>query len=309
MRGRIALLAMFVAFIAATLPREAQPAAEARDAQPAGFDGRVALEYARAQVAFGPRVPGSAAAQRAGDWLEAQMRQRADTVIVQRWTHRTVHGVELPMRNIFARIRPEMQNRVLYVAHWDTRPTADNDTDPERQDSPADGANDGASAVGMLMALADVLKLTRPSVGVDILFTDGEDYGSFGPDVDVVIGAAYFAENPLVPDYRPAFGVVWDMIGDGDLRILKEGNSVRGAPEIVDLVWRKAAELGHAKHFIPSNGYHVMDDHVPLQTLGWRVINVIDLDYPHHHTAGDTMDKLSAGSLQVVGEVALALVK
>jgi hypothetical protein len=293
----IAVLSL--SMIAADTPRQPRPA----------FDGKAALEYARAQVAFGPRVPGSAAARRAGDWLEAQMRQRADTVIVQQWTHRTAHGVELPMRNIFARIRPEMSSRVLYVAHWDTRPIADNDADPERHDSPADGANDGASAVGMLMALADALRAAPPSVGVDILFTDGEDYGSFGPDVDVVIGATYFAANLPVPGYRPAYGVVWDMIGDADLRILKEGNSLRGAPEIVERVWRKAAELEYANQFISSHGFQVMDDHVPLLTLGWRVINVIDLDYPYHHTAGDTVDKLSVESLQIVGEVALALVR
>jgi len=278
--------------------------------QPAkGFDGEAALRYAREQVAFGPRVPGTLAAQRAGDWLVERMRERADTVIVQRWTHRTATGVSVPMRNILAQIRPEKAQRVLYVAHWDTRPVADNEHDAELRERPGDGANDGAAAVGMLIALADALKRAPPSVGVDILLVDGEDYGTFGPDVDVVVGSAYFAANLPVAAYRPSFGVVWDMIGDTDLRILQERHSLRVAPQIVERVWMKAAALGYSKHFVASAGSQVMDDHVPLQRLGWPVISVIDLDYPHHHTGGDTIDKLSAQSLKVVGDVALALVR
>ena len=275
----------------------------------AAFDPEAALRYAREQVAFGPRVPGTAAARRAGDWLVQRMRERTDTVIVQEWVHRTAAGVALPMRNIFAQIRPEQTERILYVAHWDTRPFADAEYDAESRERPGDGANDGASAVGMLMALADALKRSPPSVGVDILFVDGEDYGTFGPDVDVVVGATHFAANLPRPGYRPSYGVVWDMIGDGDLRIYQERHSLRMAPHIVERVWMKAAALGYAKHFVASPGAQVMDDHVPLQRIGWPVINVIDLDYAHHHMLTDTIDKLSLESLRVVGEVALALVR
>ena len=277
--------------------------------RPGAFDGAAALEYARAQVAFGPRVPGTAAARRAGDWLVAQMRERADTVIVQTWTHRTKDGVALPMRNIFAQIRPALTERVLYVAHWDTRPTSDSEYERELREQPGLGANDGASGVAMLLALADALKQVPPAVGVDILFVDGEDYGDFGPDVDVVIGSAYFAENLPIRGYRPAYGVVWDMIGDRDLRIQQERHSLRNAPEVVERVWTRAAALGYSRYFVQSQGHQVMDDHVPLQKIGWRVIDVIDLDYPYHHTTSDTIDKISAESLRIVGEVALALVR
>jgi hypothetical protein len=279
-------------------------------AEPSGkFDGDAALRYARAQVEFGPRVPGTAAARRAGDWLVDRMRERADTVIVQTWTHRTQAGARVPMRNIFAQIRPALTERVLYVAHWDTRPVSEMEYERELREKPGDGANDGASGVAMLLALADALRHTPPAVGVDILFVDGEDYGTFGPDLDVVIGATYFAANVPIPDYRPTFGVVWDMVGDRDLRIQQERHSLRGAPEIVERVWAKAAALGYSRHFVASAGSQIMDDHVPLQRLGWRVIDVIDLDYPYHHTTADTIDKLSAESLRIVGEVALALVR
>ncbi len=301
MRRVVLAVGVAVALVASRADSARQP--------PAVFDGEAALRYAREQVAFGPRVPGSRAAERAGDWLVERMRERSDTVIVQRWTHRTASGARVPMRNIFARIAPERTDRVLYVAHWDTRPVSDFEHDAEMRERPSDGANDGASGVGMLMALADALKRTPPAVGVDILFVDGEDYGTFGPDVDVVVGSTYFAANLPVAGYRPTFGVVWDMIGDSDLRIYQERHSLRAAAPIVERVWGRADALGYAAHFIASPGAQVMDDHVPLQKLGWAVIDVIDLDYPYHHTTGDTVDKLSARSMRIVGEVALALVR
>ena len=296
-------VAMAVALLSLSASR-----AGAQPAKP-GFDADAALRYAREQVAFGPRVPGTAAAQRAGDWLVQQMRLRTDTVIVQQWTHRTAAGALLPMRNIFAQIRPELTDRVLYVAHWDTRPFADAEYEVEARARAGDGANDGAAAVGMLIALADALKGAPPSVGVDILLVDGEDYGTFGPDVDVVIGATYFAANLPKAGYRPTYGVVWDMIGDRDLRVFQERHSLRAAPQVVERVWMKAAALGYGAHFVSSPGAQVMDDHVPLQRIGWPVINVIDLDYTHHHMLSDTIDKLSVESLRIVGEVALALVR
>ena len=283
--------------------------ASAALAQPPAFDGEAALAYARAQVEFGPRVPGSDAARRAGDWIVDRMRERADTVIVQTWTHETAGGRPIPMRNIFAQFRPDATDRVLYVVHWDTRPIADGDWDPELRQHPGPGANDGASGVGLLVALADVLKRAPPARGVDLLFTDGEDFGSFGTNTDILIGASYFAAHRPRPGYRPTFGVVWDMIGDADLRILKEGHSVGNAPEVVERVWTTAARLGYASRFVPTNGQQVTDDHLPLQRAGMRVIDVIDLDYPHHHRHSDTIDKLSAESLRIVGEVALALVR
>jgi Zn-dependent M28 family amino/carboxypeptidase len=237
------------------------------------------------------------------------MRARADTVIVQTWTHTTATGKKLPMRNILARFRPEMSERVLYVTHWDSRPISESAaTDAERK-LPVPGANDGASGVGLFVALGDVFKKQKPAVGVDLLFVDGEDYGEFGPpDVDVLIGSTYFASNLPSPDYKPLFGVVWDMIGDADLRIPYETHSFQRAPEVVSRVWQTAADLGYSSIFVQENGGPVTDDHIPLLNAGLRVIDVIDLTYPPHHTPQDTMDKISARSLSIVGDVATALV-
>jgi glutaminyl-peptide cyclotransferase len=274
-----------------------------------GFNGNAAYNYAKAQVDFGPRVPGSPAAKQAGDWIIRQMRARADTVIVQSFTYTTADGKKLPLRNILARFRPELSERVLYLTHWDSRPKSESAATDAEKKLPVPGANDGASGVGMFIALGDVLKKTRPNVGVDLLFTDGEDYGEFGPpQVDVLIGAKYFATHLPSPDYKPLYGVLWDMIGDKDLRIPYEMNSFQQVPEVVSRVWQTAADLGHGDVFVQESGVDVTDDHIPLLNAGLRVIDVIDLTYPPHHTPQDTMDKISAKSLATVGDVATALV-
>ena len=281
------------------------------------FDGETARGYVKTQLDFGARVPGTEAARKTGDWIVAQMRARADTVIEQRWNHVTAKGDTLPLRNIFARFRPQASTRILYVTHWDSRPVSDQAEDPAKRALPVPGANDGASGVGLFIALGDVLKKTPPTVGVDLLFVDGEDYGTFGPpDVDVLLGSAYFAAH-MPAGYQPIFGVLFDMIGDADLSIPQESNSVSRAPEVVSRVWDTAAKLGYQRYFPPSVGYAVTDDHIPLLDKGLRVIDVIDLDYlgppgsgkpNYHHTPEDTLDKVSAQSLKVVGDVAYALI-
>jgi glutaminyl-peptide cyclotransferase len=283
------------------------------------FSGQQALAYAQAQVAFGPRVPGTPAAKKAGDWIVDQMRQRAETVVVQQWTHVTRAGDTLPMRNILARFNLRATQRILYLTHWDTRPRADEDPVLGKRAGSFDGANDGASGVGLFVALADLLKKTPPTTGVDLLFVDGEDWGSFddyaaGKAPDVLIGSTYFAQHLPEPGYKPLFGVLFDMIGDKELNIYEETNSLEMAPEVVGRVWQMAAELGYAKYFIPSDNGAVTDDHVPLLNAGFHVIDVVDINYTsplkqnYHHTTMDTMDKISARSLQIVGDVAVKLI-
>ena len=285
--------------------------------RPAGartaFSGERAVEYARAQLAFGPRVPGTEGHRRAGDWIAEQMYARADTVIEQTWTHVTADGDTLPLRNILARFRPESDQRILYVAHWDTRPTSDNASNLGERQLPVPGANDGASGVALLIALADVLHERPPAYGVDLLFVDGEDYGDFDEGRDVLLGSRYFAGNLPSPDYRPLFGVVWDMVGGHDGRFYQEGYSMRYAPEVVARVWQQAEQLGYRDTFVPRTGTAITDDHLPLLEKGLRVIDVIPVDdrtitYPHHHRPTDTIEQLSARTFQIVGDVALSLV-
>ncbi len=283
-----------------------QPAAQNSD-----FDGEAALGYVKTQLEFGPRVPGSPGHVKTGDWIVQMMRQRADTVIEQRWTHRTVKGDSLPMRNILARYNRAATQRILYVTHWDTRPVSDASLNLGERMTPVPGANDGASGAALFIALGDALKRTplAPNVGLDLLFVDGEDYGDFPKDQDVLIGSRYFANHLPDSGYRPLFGVVWDMIGDRDLKIHQESHSLERAPEVVQRVWKAANDLGYGNVFLSQEGWSVTDDHLPLLDKGLRVIDVIDYEFEAHHTPRDTIDKVSARSLKIVGDVALTLVR
>ncbi len=276
---------------------------------PGEFNTDSAMSYIRQQVAFGPRIPGTAGSQKTGDWIVAHLKATSDVVVEQNWTHTTATGAKIPLRNIFARYKPDATERILYVTHWDTRPEANEETDPAKKKLPIDGANDGASGVALLLAIADALKKTPPNVGVDLLFVDGEDYGTFTPDIDVLLGSSYFAEHLPNPQYKPMIGVLWDMIGDADLQIYQEINSVNAAPEIVQRVWGKAKELGYESSFIPQAKVPITDDHIPLIKAGLRVVDVIDIDYDYHHKISDTIDKVSAKSMRIVGDVALALLR
>lgn len=291
------------------------------------FDGQAAYAMTKTQVDFGPRVPGSPGWQKTGDWIVAQLKALGDSVTEQRFMHVTPTGDSVPMRNIIAHINPQMTQRVLYVTHWDTRPTADNDPVIGNRKLPIPGANDGAAGVAMLIQVAAALKKTPATVGVDLLFDDGEDYGSFDNVSDstwidtttnpnVLIGTTYYSRHMDLKN-KPLYGVLWDMIGDKDLDIYQEGNSVAEAPEVVARVWQTAKDLGYSKYFINQAGQTEIDDHWPFLARGVHVIDVIDYDYGPkdamhvdgwHHTLEDTIDKVSAQSFQVVGDVAVKLV-
>ena len=243
-----------------------------------------------------------------GNWLDSLLRQRADTVIVQSWKHVTAGGDTLPLRNFIARFNPGAEKRILLLAHWDSRPVSDS---PQSRDStkPVLGANDGGSGVALLLGVADVLKRTPPAVGVDLLFVDGEDYGDFTKaPADVLIGSRYYGAHRL-PGPQPLYAVLFDLVADKDLQIYQEGNSLVGAPEVVELVWDTARDLGYGGYFVASPRHTLIDDHLELQKAGIRAIDVVDFDYPAWHTEYDTIDKVSPSSLQVVGDVALALIR
>jgi Zn-dependent M28 family amino/carboxypeptidase len=278
---------------------------------PPAFDDAAAFKYLETQVGFGPRIPGTPGHVREAAWLDSMLRQRADTLIVQRWTHVTHAGDSLPLTNFIARFNPAASERILFLAHWDTRPVSDS---PTSRDStkPVPGANDGASGVALLLGVADALRREHPAVGVDLLFDDGEDYGSFTENggKDALIGSRYYAAHQP-PGPKPLYAVLFDMVADKDQQFYQEGNSLIGAPEVVELVWQTAKEIGHGDRFIaaPAPYGSLIDDHVELQRAGIRAIDVVDFTYPAWHTPDDTIDKVSPASLKATGQVALALVK
>lgn len=301
--GRRAAVALLAAVAIAACRDERPPAPT--------LSGARAFELVEAQLAFGPRVPGTPGHRAMGDWMDSVLRAHADTVIVQEWTHVAQNGDTLPLRNFIARFNPAAAERILLLAHWDTRPRADAATSADST-APVPGANDGGSGTAVLLTLAEVLDSLPPATGVDLLFVDGEDYGAFDTERrDVLLGSKHYAANRL-PGRDPRFAILLDMVGDRDLELYQEGNSVVGAPDVVELVWETAAELGHADVFIPQVRHTLIDDHVPLLEAGIRAIDVIDFDYGLNnslwHTTEDTIERISPSSLEIVGNVMLAVI-
>jgi Zn-dependent M28 family amino/carboxypeptidase len=201
-----------------------------------------------------------------------------------------------PIENLVAK-RSADPPQVILGAHYDSRMFADSDPDTANHTRPVPGANDGASGVAVLLELARTLP--DQTVPVWLVFFDAEDNGQI-EGWDWILGSREFVKNNPV---QPRAVVIVDMIGDADLNIYKEFNS---NPALTDEIWQVAMELGHERIFIPEYRHSIIDDHTPFLELGIPAVDIIDFDYPYWHTIEDTPDKLSAESLQVVGETVRA---
>ncbi len=270
---------------------------------PLEFNGDRAYQYLQAECQFGPRNPGSAGHRALKKYLLDFFSAYSNLIESQDfvWEDTTGH-LKLELSNIIVSFYPERKERVLLCAHWDTRPWADRDSNPGNRLTPILGANDGASGVAVLMALAPVLSEKKPRYGVDLVLFDAEDYGSDEHPERWCLGSSYFSRN--LGGYKAAFGILLDMVGDKDLQIYKEGYSNRYAKEVVDLVWKKAEKLS-IPNFKPEVKYNLVDDHIPLINAGIPCIDIIDFDYPYWHTLGDTPAKCSPESLEKVGKLLL----
>lgn len=272
------------------------------------FDGKRSFAYLRAQTDFGPRNPNSPGHQQCMYYLENELKKYADHVTLQRFNHKG-YDETLKLANIFAQFNLPASKRLLLIAHWDTRPRAEEDADPALRQKPIIGANDGASGVAVLLELARLFKENPPPFGVDILLTDGEDYGDSRKDGNndlYFLGAKHFAKMKD-PAYNPQYGILLDMVGDRDLQLPLEQNSMRFAPQLLDIIWSTAEEL-HVTQFIRQPGEAISDDHLALNEVGIPTIDIIDFQYPHWHTHQDTPDKCSPESLEAVGSVLASVI-
>lgn len=269
------------------------------------FDGTNAYNYLLKQTGFGPRNPNSKGHKACLDYLVQTLRNFADEVELQPFTAQGYSEV-LPLTNVIAKFNPKVATRILLCAHWDTRPRADNDENKSRRNEPILGANDGASGIAVLLEIASLLKQHPPVIGVDIVLFDGEDYGMEGDLSKYFLGSHHFADNKPA-NYNPRFGILLDLVGDKFLDLSKEQHSVRFAPDIVNLVWGKARELGFAQ-FLDEIGEEVNDDHLQLNHVGIKTIDLIDFNYPDPtnrfwHSHQDVPENCSAESLEAVGTV------
>jgi len=272
------------------------------------FDPARSFQDLSRVAGFGPRNAGSPGHQQCLTYIGATLSQLADSVATDQFMQEGYDGEVLRLTNIFASFNPHQKTRVLLCTHWDTRPRAERDPRPERRNEPIVGANDGASGVAVLLELARCFREHAPPIGVDLVFFDGEDYGREGDLTYYLLGSRRFAATK--PDgYMPRFGILLDMIGDAQLELPKESHSVSYAPDVVDLVWNTARQLGFHQ-FSNSLGDPITDDHLPLNLAGIRTIDLIDFSYPdeshrYWHTHDDTPDKCSPESLNVIGTVLL----
>lgn len=270
------------------------------------FDGDRSFQYLVAQTNFGPRNPGSPGHAKCLDYLKRELEQYAGAVNLQPFTQKGYPNETLHLTNIVASFNLQAMTRILLIAHWDTRPRADQDPDVKKRNQPILGANDAASGVAVLLEIARHLKAQSPAVGVDFVIVDGEDYGREGDDTYYLLGSKYFV-NHMPQGFAPVFGVLLDMVGKADLTIKREGNSLRYAPDIVELLWSTAASLG-VRQFTGMTQAAIIDDHLPFNEAKIKTVDLIDFDYPYWHTTGDTPDKCSAESLEAVGKVLLQVI-
>ena len=275
------------------------------------FDGDAALTLTREQCDFGPRVPGTLAHAKCAEWLTATLKECCDTVMVQTGTVQTAKSGRMGIKNIIGIINPEANQRILMLAHWDTRPWADNDPDPANHNKPVMGANDGASGVAVLLQLARQLKDEKTELGVDILLVDVEDMGENDNEESWGLGTQFWAAHPHVEDYKPLFGILLDMVGATDASFSREYYSVQYAGGFVDLVWKNAA----GSHFMNAQGGAVTDDHIFVNRAGIPCVDIIDLRSnsdtgfcPEWHTIHDTMDVINPATLAEVGQTLLNVI-
>lgn len=274
------------------------------------FNADSAYQFVKQQVEFGPRIPNTEAHVKTGNWLVAKLKGYGAQVTEQKAKLTAFDGTVLNARNIFAQYNPMAEHRILLLAHWDCRPWADQDRDPGKRRLPVDGANDGASGVGVLLEMARILKEhTLPNnMGVDILFVDAEDWGAEDQEDSWALGTNYFVNNPIVPGYKPTQGIVLDMVGSKNATFYKEYFSELAAPGLNSELWSIASEAGYGNLFIPRVGSAVTDDHRPLIDSGVPTVDIIDYRAgdgfdPTWHTTLDNMENISPETLGAVGEV------
>ena len=289
------------------------------------FNADSAYQFVAMQTNFGPRVPETQAHADCAEWLKSKLSEFADTVVVQDFRAKLYNGQGVDGQNIVAVFHPEAKKRIVLCAHWDSRPFADHDHNEANTHTPIDGANDGASGVGVLMECARIFK-TQPlpeKLGIDIIFFDLEDYGPHQDEAEEyydenvnfwALGSQYWSKHPHIYGYRASFGILLDMVGGSRPNFQKEYYSQSYAAWVSNKVWSKAADLGYYNSFPNEPGTMISDDHIPMNQIA-RIptIDIIDLQpessnecFPEvWHTLDDNLENIDKTTLGMVGDVLL----
>jgi len=307
-------------------PKSSIPIKPKPEVEVPGFDADSAYQYVQNQVDFGPRVPNTPEHAACAAWLEEKLTEFGADVIVQEAKVRAYDGTQLDMKNIIGQFNPEKKRRILLFAHWDTRPWADKDGDESRQREPILGANDGGSGVGVLLEVARQIGKEAPDHGIDIIFFDGEDYGTpefasqSGDAEDWCLGSQHWCANPHKKGYRAKFGILLDMVGSKTAAFPHEGTSMYFADWIVEKVWNSAKKTGHSDLFNNEVSGATTDDHlfvnreagIPSACIVEYHTTPLLMGLPgygnFHHTHNDNMDVIDKESLRAVGETLMHVI-
>jgi glutaminyl-peptide cyclotransferase len=255
------------------------------------FDGGAALRHVERLVAIGPRPAGSPGGARAREYITGELRRAGVQVRVEPFEAETPDG-RVKMANVVGVLAGRRSDVILVGGHYDTKVF---------REFRFVGANDGGSSTALLLELARALSTRPREYTYWIVFFDGEEARGAWTSADSLYGSRRMAADLARRNQLPRAVIVADMIGDRDLNIRREASSTAW---LTDLVWAAARRLGQSAHFLPD-ATAVEDDHVPFLRVGVPAALLIDFDFPSWHTAGDTLDKVSGRSLQVVGDVLL----
>ena len=281
------------------------------------FNADSAYALVAAQLAFGPRTPGTPAAERCAAWLAEQLRRSCDTVVLQPFTALLWDASRRSGTNIIGSINPAAQKRILLAAHWDSRMWADHDADESQHHNAVPGANDGASGTAVLLEAARVMSQMPPSVGIDFILFDLEDQGQPEwadgyTDNTWCLGSQHWANNPHTPFYTAVYGILLDMVGTAEgARFTKEQVSRTYAPGLTDKIWSVAAATGHSTMFVSTNTDPILDDHLYInQIIGIPMVDIVQNSantsfFAHWHTTTDNLEAISPRTLGAVAEVVL----
>lgn len=283
---------------------------------PPDYSADSAFAFVKAQTDCGPRVPNTPAHAQCAAFLQGKLAEYCDTVIVQRFDATAYDGTVLKSSNIIGSFRPDNPKRIVLASHWDSRPWANADPDEANREKPIDGANDGASGVGVLLELARQLSLKAPEIGIDIVFFDAEDYGTNGQDNSWGLGAQYWSHNPHVSGYRAAYGILLDMVGATNARFRYEQFSSMYARSVLTKVWNTAYRLGYGQVFQQEQAHAITDDHYYVNTIaGIPMIDIIHQEdqtgtgFPHTwHTLEDNINHIDKHTLAIVGKTLLSVI-
>lgn len=287
------------------------------------FDADSAFQYTKEQCDFGPRVPNSQAHKACAKFLANKLRSFGAQVTEQAVDLIAYDDQMLHCVNIIGSYKPESKKRIALFSHWDSRPFADHDPDVKNRHTPIDGANDGASGVGVLLELARQIQQKSPEMGVDIVFFDAEDYGApeyyKGEKKDEYwcLGSQYWARQPHVSDYMARYGILLDMVGGKDATFYYEYYSMQYASKLTKKIWSVAKELGYGRYFISEDGGGVTDDHVFVnQLMHLPTTDIIPYQAKNKHssfgstwhTLNDNMSAISVETLKAVGQTITTVV-